>query len=234
MPDHPEIYRSQAEQYEALVSHEDYQEHILPAIQAILPLKGLNIVEMGAGTGRLTCQFAPLARFIHALDISAHMLRVAIAKLHPSGLENWHAAVCDHRHLPIKDKSADLVISGWSLCYLFVDNPNTWQEELNQALIEIHRILRAGGTLILLETLGTGFEQPEPPAELLPYYAFLKAHGFQQTWIRTDYRFENFVQAQNLARFFFGDNMPEKIQTSARGVILPECTGIWWRDAQPK
>ena len=55
-PDHPEIYRSQAEQYEALVSREDYRGNLLPAIQAVLPLEGMDVVELGAGTSRLICQ----------------------------------------------------------------------------------------------------------------------------------------------------------------------------------
>ena len=60
MPDHPEIYRSQAEGYEALVSREDHLGNLLPAIQKIASLSGKKVVEFGAGTGRLTCQMAPL------------------------------------------------------------------------------------------------------------------------------------------------------------------------------
>jgi ubiquinone/menaquinone biosynthesis C-methylase UbiE len=89
-PDHPEICRSQAEQYEALVSREDYQGNILRAIQQILPLAGLSVVELGAGTGRLTCLLAPLVQSIQAFDISPHMLDVANAKLGVSGLHNWY------------------------------------------------------------------------------------------------------------------------------------------------
>lgn len=96
MPDHPEIYRSQAAQYDALVSREDYQRHILPALQQILPMDGLKVVESGAGTGRLTCLLAPVVQFIHAFDISPHMLEVASARLAGSGLKNWHTAVSDH------------------------------------------------------------------------------------------------------------------------------------------
>jgi len=228
MPDHPEIYRSQAAQYDALVSREDYQGHILPALQKIVALEGLEVAEFGAGTGRLTRLLAPRVRFIHAFDISPHMLEEARITLTRSGRRNWRARVSDHRHVPLADASVDLAISGWSVCYLVVDHPDTWQAELAKALDEMRRVLRPGGTLILLETQGTAVEQPQPPPHLAGYFAYLEGHGFQKTWIRTDYRFESRQEAESLARFFFGDAMVDRITQNRDGIVLPECTGIWW------
>jgi ubiquinone/menaquinone biosynthesis C-methylase UbiE len=229
MPDHPEIYRSQAEGYEALVSREDYQGNLLPALQKIISFKDKTVVEFGAGTGRLTCQLAPLVKSIQAYDISQHMLDVANAKLTRSGLHNWQTAVADHRHVPAADHSADVVASGWSVCYIVVDHPQTWQEEIDNVFHRMDLILRPGGKTILIETLGTGFTQPTPPDHLIDYYAYLEKCGFQRAWIRTDYRFENIGIAKSLASFFFGDSMIEKIVEDERGITLPECTGIWWK-----
>jgi ubiquinone/menaquinone biosynthesis C-methylase UbiE len=227
MPDHSEIYRSQAERYEALVSREDYQQNIFPALQQIVPFENLTVVEFGAGTGRLTCQLAPVVKFIHAFDISQHMLDVAAAKLKQSSLQNWYTAESDHRHIPIEEGIADVVISGWSVCYVVVDNPETWEEELSKVLSEMRRVVRPDGMIILLETLGTGCEYPQPPDNLIPYYEYLERHGFQCTWIRTDYRFESLEEAETLTCFFFGEDMLEKIRVNDQGVMLPECTGIW-------
>lgn len=227
MPDHSEIYRSQAEQYESLVSREDCQQNIFPALQQIIPFENLMVVEFGAGTGRLTCQLAPVVKFIHAFDISQHMLDVAATKLRQNGLQNWRTMVGDHRHISIEDGIADVVISGWSICYVVVDNPETWEGELSKVLGEMRRVVRPGGMIILLETLGTGCEYPQPPDNLRPYYAYLEAHDFQHTCIRTDYRFESLEEAETLTRFFFGEDMLEKIRASDQGIVLPECTGIW-------
>jgi ubiquinone/menaquinone biosynthesis C-methylase UbiE len=229
MPEHLEIYRSQASQYDLLVAREDYQHNILPALQQIVPFKGLTVVEFGAGTGRLTCLLAPLVSFIHAFDRSQAMLDVAAANLKKSGWQNGRMAVSDHRQIPITDALADVALSGWSVCYVVTGNPETWQAELSKVLDEMLRVTRPGGALILLETLGTGCEQPDPPAKLIPYYQYLEAHGFQHTWIRTDYQFESIAEAETLARFFYGESMLEKIQPNERGALLPECTGIWWK-----
>ena len=156
------------------------------------------------------------------------MLSVAAEKLAKTDQNNWSVAVSDHRHMAIKTGFVDVVVSGWSVCYVLVDNPTNWQVELPKALGELHRAVRPGGPIILLETLGTGFETPEPPAHLLEYYAYLEAHGFQREWIRTDYRFKNKAEAESSARFFFGDEMGDQVREN-NWVFLPECMGVWWR-----
>jgi hypothetical protein len=91
------------------------------------------------------------------------------------------------------------------------------------------RVLRPGGTVIILETLGTGCESPHPPSDALAaYYALLEEeHGFSATWIRTDYRFASLSEAEDLTRFFFGDGLADRVAREGL-VTLPECTGIWW------
>ncbi len=231
MIDYDRIYREHADQYEHLVLHEDYQGNILPALSQIRPLQGLDVVELGAGTGRMTGLLAPIVKTIRAFDISAHMLGMAAAKLKENQWHHCGVAVADHRRLPVRSQAADLAISGWSVVYTVVDYEETWQHELGQALNEMKRVLRPGGTIIILETMGTGFEQPTPPDKLVAYYRFLEQQqGFSSTWVRTDLLFESVEQAKERITFFFGEDMINKVITSPaeKTVILPECTGIWW------
>ena len=209
---------------------EDYQKAILPALNQIRSLEGTDVVELGAGTGRLTCMVAPQARSVLAFDIAGPMLRVASTNLVRAGRHNWLAAVADHRRLPAGDGVADVALAGWTICLLATWQHETWQREVGQALAEMKRVLRPGGTAIILETLGTGRDTPQPPHDKLAnYYARLEeAHGFSATWIRTDYQFESRVQAKELTRFFFGD-VPAELIVGDRPATLPECTGIWWR-----
>ena len=228
MTDYARIYSEQADSYERLVAHEDYQGNILAALAQIKPLAGLDVVELGAGTGRLTCMLAPLVKTIRAYDISAPMLEVAAAKLRASRLQNWKMGVADHRDLPVDDGAADLAIAGWSICYTVGDYGAGWQRELRKALDEMKRVLRPGGTIIILETLGTGHSTPSPPDEVVAYLAFLEAEaGFSSTWIRTDYRFASREEAKEVTGFFFGEAMVGNV-TGTDPVILPECTGVWW------
>jgi ubiquinone/menaquinone biosynthesis C-methylase UbiE len=229
MTDHfADIYQNKAVQYEKMVSREDYQGQIAAAIQQVRDLTGLDVIDSGAGTGRLACLFAPVTRSMAAFDTSAAMLEVATQRLTASGLSNWRTEIADHRSLPAEDGSADVVLSGWSVVYTVVWCPDNWRDELGRALAEMQRVLRPGGTIIILETMGTGSETPNPPPDLLDYFQYLEAQGFTSSWFRTDYKFASLAEARELIVFFFGEDMMRFVQ-AGEAVILPECTGMWWK-----
>lgn len=224
------IYASKAQQYDAMVSREDYEGNILKALTAIRPLEGLDVIEMGAGTGRLTRLLAPVVRSIQAFDASQHMLDTAAESLEVQGMSNWILEQADNRDLPADDAVADLAIAGWSFAHAQGWYPDRWQIEAGKMVDEMLRVLKPGGTAVILETMGTGNEKPAPPHErLAAYYHWLEnEHGFSYKWIRTDYEFDSVEQADELTRFFFGDELADRI-VREQMTILPECTGVWWR-----
>lgn len=230
MTDYRHIYGSQAEKYERMISREDRHGNLKPALTRIRGLGGLEVVELGAGTGRITRLLAPEVGRITAFDSSTHMLSVARRELSRSDLSNWHLGAADNRFLPVKSGTADLAIAGWSLGHSVGWYPASWRQEAGRALAEMTRVLRPGGTIILLETLGTNRATPSPPTPgLAEFFTWLEQeHGFQRTWIRTDYRFVSVQEAVALTRFFFGDEMADDILAKG-SPIVPECTGIWWR-----
>ena len=228
MPTEQEVYSSHAREYEELVSHEDYHGNILQAIRAIAPLSNADVVDLGAGTGRLACLLQAHVHRVIACDLSPHMLRIARDKLR-KGHGEWLAAAADHRHLPLPIHSADLVVSGWSVSYVTVWYPDDWSAQADAWLEETRRVLRKGGHVILLESLGTGNEEPQRLPHLENFYGWLDRAGFRSTWIRTDYQFETPEAAARIAGFFFGDEMKQRILCEWL-TILPECTGVWWRD----
>jgi ubiquinone/menaquinone biosynthesis C-methylase UbiE len=230
MIDHEEIYRSQAERYDLLVSREDHLGQILPALQKITELEGLDVAELGAGSGRLTALIAPLVKSVRAFDGSAHMLEHAARKFEELGITNTSFQVADNRKLPLEDSRVDLALSGWSIGYFASHKNPDWPRDVEQTLAEMQRILRPDGTIVILETLGTGFEEPRvPTGELEAYYTYLEEkESFQRTWIRTDYRFKSVEEAQGTIEFFFGEPLSSRVREQ-KLTVIPECTGIWWR-----
>jgi ubiquinone/menaquinone biosynthesis C-methylase UbiE len=231
MDDHKSVYANEAERYDALVTREDYQGDILKAINKVVHLKGKDVVELGAGSGRLSLLITPVVRSFRGYDSSPAMLEVAERKLKPTAAKNWNLGQADNRSIPVPYACADLVISGWSICYFATWGGVDWKKELYKSFTEMKRILRTAGSIILLETMGTGFETPTPPDHLMEYYQVLSGLNFKSDWFRTDYRFQNLTEAVDLVNFFFGKELSEKI--AERGdLVLPECIGIWYIDKE--
>ena len=221
------IYQTDGDRYEALIEREDYRGNIGKALDEIVNVDGLDVLDLGAGTGRLAVLLAPRAKFMRAFDVSEEMLRVCRSRFEASGLSNWNVDIADHRQLPIPNYSADLAVSGWSVSYLAVWNPKTWRAELEKWLAEMQRVLRPGGFIVLYESLGTGNESPVELEHLREYYPWLAQMGFQKKVIRTDYKFASLNEAEELSRFFFGDELGDKVRAN-NWTQIPECTGVWW------
>jgi ubiquinone/menaquinone biosynthesis C-methylase UbiE len=208
---------------------EDHQNNLAKAVNSLLAGRVWDVLELGAGTGRLTALLLPHADKLTALDLSPAMLIQARDYLSGQAVSPIpFLAAADHRALPVATKSINLVASGWSVCHLATWNPENWKTELERGLEEIYRVLQPGGLILLIETQGTGQEQPDPPGHMLPYLGYLHQAGFNFDWIRTDYRFESRQEAETLTRFFFGEEMVSHIKND-NGVTLPECTGIYWK-----
>lgn len=227
MPTEKEVYQAHADQYERLILCEDYQGNIPKQIAKIRDPSGLDIIELGAGTGRLTRDLVKQANHVFASDASLHMLGKASGILANQGANNLLVAVSDMRCSPYPDASADMVIAGWSFCYLAVWGGSMWQQEVDSGMNEAMRLLKPGGVLILLESFGTGTENPKPPLHLNDYLEYLAKKGLGSDWFRTDYRFSSVEEADEISSFFFNEEMSRKIRQN-QWTILPECTAIFW------
>jgi ubiquinone/menaquinone biosynthesis C-methylase UbiE len=223
------IYRHDAERYDRLVAREDQRGRIFEILMEIQPYAGLTCADIGAGTGRMTRQLALLAEHVYAFDVEASMLRVAATSLAESGLTNWQLIQAENRALPLPDNSVDLSIEGWSFAHTTGWHPDEWQERIRLMIQEMQRITKPGGYIILLETMGASTRQPRPPADSLAtlYQWWEDEFGFDYRWIRTDYQFASMQEADELLRFFFGDDLADTVQDSGREIV-PACTGVWW------
>jgi ubiquinone/menaquinone biosynthesis C-methylase UbiE len=206
------IYDQEAARYDRLVAREDHEGNLWRALDA-LGIGGGRVAEFGAGTGRLTRWLADRGATVVAFDGAAPMLRLAAEQV--TGRVAF--AVADNARLPLPDGCADVAIEGWSFGH--------WADDGADAMVaEMLRVLRPGGRAVIIETLGTGVEAPSPSPRLAAFYAALEArHGFTRQAVRTDYRFADQAEAVELAGFFFGPAMVDRV----RDAWLPECAGVW-------
>lgn len=114
-------------------AHADAYEHTRPAwpeeaARWLVPEGAKLVVELGAGTGKLTRALAALGVRVVAVEPDLRMLAV-LRGLGLEGLESSAEAI------PFEDGVADAVVAGSSLHWF----------KLELALPEIHRVLRPGG-----------------------------------------------------------------------------------------
>jgi ubiquinone/menaquinone biosynthesis C-methylase UbiE len=230
VPEQESIYKSEAEGYERLIEHEDYQGNLIRALAGIVPMQGKTVLDLGTGTGRFVRALSGSVGKAIAIDISAHMLQFARAMLLQASARSWGLVVGDNRCLPLQSRFADVVIAGWSFGHATVWHRDRWRDEIGACMGEMTRVLRRGGTAIICETLGTGSLEPRAPTPTLAdYYHYLESElGFERKQVSTDYKFSSLGEAVETIRFFFGDELAEKVKTN-RWSVVPEWTGIWSR-----
>jgi ubiquinone/menaquinone biosynthesis C-methylase UbiE len=104
---------------------------------AFLPSNG-RILELGAGTG-LNFAFYPRSVSVAATEPSPEMLRIAAQKERPEGVRLVQSRA---EQLPFHDGSFDAAVATLVMCS--VESPA-------KALVELRRIVRPGGTVVLLD-----------------------------------------------------------------------------------
>lgn len=93
-----------------------------------------TVLELGAGTGKLTEQLVELGHDVHATDPDRSMLDVLARKL-----PDVRVSVAGAEELPVADRSVDVVVAAQSFHWFDHD----------RALPEIARVLRPGGRVAL-------------------------------------------------------------------------------------
>jgi demethylmenaquinone methyltransferase/2-methoxy-6-polyprenyl-1,4-benzoquinol methylase/ArsR family transcriptional regulator len=101
-----------------------------------------QLLDLGAGAGRMLELFAPKAQRAIGVDLSSAMLAVARGRLEESGVRNVQLRQGDIYALPVERNSCDVAIMHQVLHYL--DDPA-------RALREAARALAPGGRLIVVD-----------------------------------------------------------------------------------
>jgi len=221
------IYRNQAAAYHELIAAEDVDGNLRSTLQQITSLDNSRILDLGGGTGRIPLLFGDKSTELLSIDLHRDMLREQAMQRDALG-GNWLLAQADLRQLPLASNWADVVIAGWAIGHFRSWHANDWTGQVDRAVAEMQRTAKAAGTLIILETMGTGSDSAGPPTPgLTEYYAWLEEkYGFQREVISTDYEFANLDKAVELTEFFFGSDLAEKVRAK-NWVRVPEWTGVW-------
>jgi SAM-dependent methyltransferase len=134
------LYRLEPELYERMAS----AERLHPGIAGWLPHGVDRIVEVGAGSGRLTLELIERGREVVAIEPAAGLRRILERKL--AKASNGHRARVTHGFfddLPVASQSADLVVA----CSVLTPDPGHGGDV---GLAEMERVCRPGGSVVIV------------------------------------------------------------------------------------
>jgi ubiquinone/menaquinone biosynthesis C-methylase UbiE len=228
LPDYDLLFADQAEKYDRFVSAEDHGGNLLPALRRLGRLnREQAVADLGTGTGRIAFLVAPIVRHVYGIEPVGGMRSFAELKKKKLGVKNVDFLPGEHRDIPLPDHSVDLVIEGWAFLRAFSCAYPEWRAEFDTIAQETRRILRPGGAVVYIETMGSLHLWEEPPARTsLLYDYFERDLGLRKAVIRTDYEFASVEDAVDLGAFFFGDEFGAEIR-QAGNPIVPEATALW-------
>ncbi len=133
------LYRLEPALYERLIAG----ERLNPGIVRWLPQSCSSVVELGAGTGRLTLDLAARYKTLTATEPAMPLLTILRGKLAAAGRSEVEVARAFFDSIPIPSSSCDLVIS----CSAFTPSA---ERDPEACLNEMRRCCTPGGLVVVV------------------------------------------------------------------------------------
>ena len=197
------LYRLEPELYDRLV----VAERLHPNILQWLPNHVERIVEVGAGSGRLTLELVNRCNQLTAIEPAASLREILVRKLErndvvsaASGEQPAQVRVISGflEALPMADRSAELVVA----CSVLTPEPSHGG---NRGLAEMERVCATQGMVVII--------WPNHPE-------WLSAHGYRYLSFAGDMamEFASITEAIDLARIFYPQAVDEIMRRGDRRV----------------
>jgi SAM-dependent methyltransferase len=197
---------------------------IEPAMRAIRDWAGVDVLDIGCGTGFHLPRFAATAASVVGVEPHAGLAEVARRRTRRSA--NVEVRVGTAQRLPVADASVDVMHARWA--YFF--GPGC-----EPGLAELDRVMRRGGTAFVIDndagrsTFGRWFAEAYPMIKAPEVERFWTSRGWQRTQLDMGWRFERREDFEAVVRIEFDPDMAERIIASHRGVEVDYAVNLWSR-----
>jgi len=209
------LYWNEPQLYDRLTEGEPLH----PELFGALPIDGRTVLDVGAGTGRLTLLCAARARLVFAVEPATPMRQILERKIQERGIDNVSVLPgwCDA--IPLADGSIDVSVSASA----FGSNPGRGGDP---GLNELHRVTRRGGRIVIL--------WPDDPQWFMDRGFQYQAHEGS-----LEVRFRDLETALECARIFYSREVVEHLERTGRPIVSFDLLGInaprdcCWMDVGP-
>lgn len=107
---------------------------LMGELEKLVDLSGLEVVDIGAGTGRVTLAAAKTARLVYAVDAYRSVVDFGANEVQNEGLGNVSYVQGDCYRLPLRDECVDAALCAWA------------QIDYQEA----YRVLKPGGWIVVM------------------------------------------------------------------------------------
>jgi len=184
------------------------------------------VLDIGCGTGFHLPFFAAGAfgRARSVVGVEPHLDLVAIARRRTRGLGNVRVLEGTAQALPVPDASVDVVHARWA--YFF--GPGC-----EPGLAELDRVVRRGGTALLIDndgtrsTFGSWFRRGYPMVDPDEVERFWSRHGWTRTPVDMGWRFESRSDFEAVVRIEFAPAVADRILSEYDGLEVDYAVNVW-------
>ncbi len=178
----------------------DPEERIPKAMQTAAPIQGRVLLDVGAGVGDRTIQYARVASHVYALEPDVKALPMLRGRIKSARVSNVTVVPASAASIPLDDASVDVAYATWS--YFF--GPGS-----EPGLREVERVVRPGGDIVIVQNYGrdelstfwAAFE-----SECETWSDWFATKGFTCQVVDTVWRFSTLEDALAVLTFLWGQS----------------------------
>jgi len=214
---HPEVYELENRAV-------DREQRIEAAMRGVHDWAGLDLLDLGCGTGFHLPRWAVTARSVTGVE--PHPALAAIAARRTARLPRVRVLPGSAQDLPLPDASVDVVQVRWA--YFF--GPGC-----EPGLRELSRVVRRGGTAFVIDndatrsTFGGWFRRGYPDVDPAAVERFWSAHGWQRVPLDITWQFERRADLEAVLRIEFTREVAEQVIGEHEGLHVDYAVNLWWR-----
>jgi ubiquinone/menaquinone biosynthesis C-methylase UbiE len=178
----------------------DPDELIPAAMEDVAPIDGRVLLDVGAGVGDRTIQYASQATHVYALEPDPDALPILRGRIKSGGAANVTVVPGGAAAIPLEEGTVDVAYATWA--YFF--GPGS-----EPGLGEVRRVLRPGGDFVVVQNYGhdelsrfwASFED-----DCQNWPSWFAEQGFTCQVVDTVWRFTSRAEALAVLEFLWGES----------------------------
>ena len=195
-------------------------------IDALYPLTGADVVDIGCGTGFHLPRLA--GRGARVIGVEPHLPLVASARarLTDAGTRTASVLAGDAEALPLADASVDVVHARWA--YFFGAG-------CERGLAEVARVLRRGGIAVVVDndvtrsTFGAWFSRAYPAYDPVAVQRFWDRQGFTTERLTIDWTFDHRDDLEAVTRIELPPGPADEVLAAHEGLTVDYAVTLRWK-----